>query len=261
MSRKVSKRKRPSRDEHMMREMRIDEAALDIDTMRRLSKFYNKQIITHLKRMLATGKEADIYVADAGISPIVEGKSEVILKFFRIGSSSFTNMQDYIKGDPRFKHVESGKFAIVRIWCRKEFGNLKMAKEGGVSVPTPYLANYNILAMEFIGEDTNAAKKLKDVQLDINHARHILNLIIQNIKLLYQARLVHGDLSEYNVLLKEEIPYIIDLGQAVVTKHPNARAFLKRDVYNIANYFYKTYKIESDVEEIYLNITGKAALQ
>ena len=254
MSRKVNKRKRPDRDIHLLKEARIDEAALDVDTMRRLSKFYNKGIISKLGFIVARGKESDVYLADAGNADIISGKEHVIIKFFRIGSSSFLNMQDYILGDPRFKRKYNGKFAIIRVWCKKEFGNLQIAYDNGIHVPKPYMSDYNILAMELIGSGNQIAKKLKDEILGDDEAREILNKIIIDIKKLYHAKLVHADLSEYNILLDGKTPYIIDMGQAVSTRHPNARAFLRRDIINVLNYFYKTYNIQMDVDTIYNNI-------
>ena len=254
MSRKVNKRKRPDKDIHLLKDRRIDEAALDVDTMRRLSKFYNKGVISKLGFIVARGKESDVYIASAGTSEIVTGNENIILKFFRIGSSSFLNMQDYIIGDPRFKRRYSGKFAIIRVWCKKEFGNLQIAYDNGINVPKPYMFDYNILAMELIGSGDQIAKKLKDVLLDYESANKILNQIIVDIKKLYNAKLVHADLSEYNILLKDKTPYIIDMGQAVSTRHPNARAFLKRDVINVLNYFHKEYNINFDAESIYEDI-------
>jgi RIO kinase 1 len=77
------------------------------------------------------------------------------------------------------------------------------------------------------------------------------------MKKLYAAELVHGDISEYNILIKEGVPYIIDFGQAVVINHPNAGKFLERDVYNITSYFSKKYGIKKDAEKALARIMGQ----
>ncbi len=141
----------------------------------------------------------------------------------------------------------------MEIWCRKEFGNLILAQEAGASVPTPYMFNGNILAMEFIGSPTGvAAPKLKDVVLD--DPKKTLKNILNQIKLMYRAGLVHADLSEFNVLMQGEKqkPVIIDIGQGVIIRHPRAREFIIRDVHNICRYFNSKYQIETN-ESDFLN--------
>ncbi len=70
------------------------------------------------------------------------------------------------------------------------------------------------------------------------------------------AGLVHADLSEYNILVKGKKPYLIDFGQAVVLKHPNASAFLERDIKNILQYFKKAYRIEKDFDIAYRQVVN-----
>jgi RIO kinase 1 len=250
-----SNRKKPSREKHPYKEIKKTESMLDKQTMIYLSKFFNKEIISKLDFIIASGKESDIYIAESGSSDIVNGEPHVVLKFFRIESSSFFNMSDYINGDPRFvKNVGKSKASIVATWCKKEFGNLKIAADAGVNAPKPYMYNGNILAMQFIGTDGIRAPQLKDVALSENETETILESIIKDIGRLYRANLVHGDLSEYNILVKEKVPYFIDFGQAVMTKHPNAAVFLRRDVANMLNYFRKRYSIKRDFDEVYKSI-------
>jgi RIO kinase 1 len=175
----------------------------------------------------------------------------VALKFFRGEGISFNKMRQYIEGDPRFGNLKSSRTSIVEIWCRKEFGNLVLAQEAGASVPTPYMFNGNILAMEFIGSDSGvAAPKMKDVVL--KDPERMLKTIINQIRLLYRAGLVHADLSEFNILVQGERqkPFIIDIGQGVIVRHPMAREFIIRDVHNIARYFQSKYGIETDEREV-----------
>ena len=96
--------------------------------------------------------------------------------------------------------------------------------------------------MEFIGKDGVPMPQLKDVKLSTQEASHILEKIIGYMNLLYtKAKLVHADLSEYNILVDMDTmePVIIDMGQSVLTDHFNAQTYLQRDVTNIARYFGK----------------------
>lgn len=253
MARRVSRRKQPDRDVHMMNEVSQRKGGIFNErTMKYLSKFYNKKIINKVDFVVSTGKEADVYVGEPGGSEIVKSDF-VAIKFFRGEGISFNKMREYIEGDPRFGNLRSTRTTIVEIWCRKEFGNLVLAQEAGASVPTPYMFNGNILAMEFIGSPTGvAAPKLKDVVLD--DPKKTLKNILNQVKLMYRAGLVHADLSEFNILMQGEKqkPVIIDIGQGVIIRHPRAREFIIRDVHNLCRYFDSKYGIETN-ESDFLN--------
>ena len=235
---------------------KVDTGIFDEKTMIYLGKFFNKGIISRLGFITARGKEADLYLAEPGVSETVKGKKYVMLKFFRVETSSFYRMNDYINGDPRFGRIAKSKMSIVMTWCRKEFGNLEIARNAGVRAPLPYMFNGSILAMEFIGDEEGVpAPMLKEIRVD--NPEHVLKSIIDQIRALYRRELVHADMSEYNVLIKDGEPYFIDFGQAVVLKHPSARMFLERDIRNILQHFSKKYKIERDFDQTFDYVTGK----
>ncbi|MDE1871105.1 MAG: serine protein kinase RIO [Candidatus Micrarchaeota archaeon] len=256
MARRVSRRKEPSRDFYTLKEQnKIDSGIFDTKTMVYLSKFYNKGIIGKLDFMIAKGKEANVYVAQPGTSDIVSGSKFIAIKFFRVETTSFFNMQNYIVGDPRFSKIRLTKRNIVKAWCMKEMGNLRIAKSAGIPSPRPYMANGSILAMEFIGNDDGVpAPQLKDAFLDNPGA--FLDIVIDQARKLYRAGLVHADLSEYNILVHEGEPHMIDFGQAVILKHPNAQPFLERDVKNMLSYFSKRYSIDMNPEKVLERIKG-----
>lgn len=247
---RLAKRKRPSRDFYTVKEQnKVDTGIFDDRTMVFLSKFYNKGIIGQLLFAVARGKEADVYIASAGESEDVKGKQYVIIKFFRVETSSFFKMEDYIIGDPRFNKIGRSKIAIVKTWCKKEFGNLMVAREAGVNSPAPYMFNGSVLAMEFIGaDDGTVSPMLKDTTVESPEI--FLDNILHQVRLLYKSNLVHADLSEFNILVKDNQPYIIDLGQAVSVKHPNAIEFLERDIRVVLNYFSKKYGVKRDPKEV-----------
>jgi RIO kinase 1 len=258
MARRVGRKKRPLREEHTLKEqLKIDSGIFDDQAMIYLSKFYNKGIIGRLGFIIARGKEAEVYVAESGDAEAMKGTKYLIVKFFRVETSSFLNMTDYIFGDPRFTKVSRNKRAVITAWCKKEYGNLQIARLAGVNAPTPYMFNGSILAMEFIGSEEGVpAPQLKDILLE--DPESMLDVILEQVHRLYLKELVHADLSQYNMLVKDGVPYLIDFGQAVVLRHPNAMRFLRRDVENVLNYFSKRYGITKDFEEAMRFVTNKA---
>ncbi|HTY89995.1 MAG TPA: serine protein kinase RIO [Methanocella sp.] len=214
-------------------DLKAESGVFDTPTLKTLYTLSSKGIITAMGGVVSTGKEADVFHA------IGENGRELAIKIYRINTSDFQKMQDYLIGDPRFSNVRGTKKDIVFAWTKKEQRNLERAAEVGVRAPEPIISERNILIMEFIGKDGVSAPRLKDIRLE--QPQQVYDVVAEYMHLLYQkARLVHGDLSEYNILLYEEKPVIIDMGQAVMLEHPMAREFLARDVKNVVRYFKKS---------------------
>ena len=109
--------------------------------------------------------------------------------------------------------------------------------------------------MEYIGDSERPAPLMKDVKL--KDPKKIFEILIEFISKMYKkAELVHGDISAFNVLIYKNRPYLIDLGQGVLTEHPNAHDLLKRDIHNVVNYF-KRFGIQADENKIYEDVTKK----
>ncbi len=215
----------------------------DEATLMALYELSRKGYIAALGGCFSTGKEANLFHAIAKKDDI----SEIAVKIYLISTANFNAMKEYILGDPRFAGIKQSRTEIILAWTKKEFKNLKRAEEAGVRVPKPYFAKRNILLMEFIGKDGIAMPQLKDAELSEEEARHIFNRILEYMKLLYsKARLVHADLSEYNILVDVNTmePVIIDMGQSVTTDHLNADVYLRRDVANIARFFGRYIKVD-----------------
>jgi RIO kinase 1 len=95
---------------------------------------------------------------------------------------------------------------------------------------------------------------LKDVSL--RNPQKIFDELITFIKRMYRNKIVHADLSAFNILLFRQKPYVIDAGQAVLLDHPSSQEFLKRDIHNIVQYF-KKYSVEDDEHAIYEDLLKK----
>ena len=232
---------------------KVKDNVFDEPTLNAIHKLFRKRYIEALGGPISTGKEANVFLAEG------EDK-EIAIKIYRISSSTFHVMEDYILGDPRFSNIRHSKKDIIFAWTKKEYRNLIRAKEAGIRVPEPIITERNILLMEFIGDDGKAYPLLKDMSLDIENGQRIYRTVMKYIKLLYtKAKLVHGDLSEYNIMIDPHdlSPIIIDVGQAVTLEHPRADYLLRRDIENLIRYF-KRYKIHTSAEELYTFITNRS---
>lgn len=213
---------------------------LTLETLYKLSK---QGYINFLKGAISTGKEANVFkgVDDEG--------NLVAVKIYRVSTSDFKKMQYYIQGDPRFKVNTSNKRQMINTWVMKEFRNLKRAEEAGVPVPHPIIAKNNVLVMEFIGDLEGTPSPLMR-ETEIYNPKKVVNEIIDTVVKLYNdAEIVHGDLSSFNILIKDNKPVIIDVSQAVVKDHPLALELLKRDIDNLIRDF-KKLGIDVSIDEI-----------
>lgn len=253
----VSKRQLPKgkRRKKDYRDRKTEQYVFDIPTLETLYKFSNKGIITALGGPISGGKESVIFHA------LGAEEEELAIKMYKISTANFNAMLDNIIGDPRFKNIKKDHRSIIFAWARKEFKNLKRAFDAGVRAPQPMVCDKNVLIMEFIGKEGIAAPRLKDIPVDILkddfEPEELFLRIISAVKTLYEkGKMVHADLSEYNILMKgyaerefettannsagiETEPVIIDMGQSLLLNHPNADEFLRRDVRNIVIYFNK----------------------
>lgn len=192
------------------------------------------------------GKEANIFSAKK------KDGTKIIIKIYRINTADFNRMFDLLKRDPRFPKLTKNKRKIVNSWASREYKNLHKARDAGVSVPTPYLIKENILLMEFIG-DEQPAKQLKD---EFPEDDKFLNNVITNMKKLYKANLVHGDLSQFNILIHHDEPVFIDFSQTMEMNTIYSDEMLERDIRNIAIFFNKI-GIKTSEEYIKKLVTSK----
>jgi len=213
----------------------------DKSTIRALHRLSTKHYFDVLEFVVSTGKEAHVFRARDS-----SGNYRAV-KVYKTGTSEFNSMARYIEGDMRFSRVKSGKRGIVFAWTKKEFSNLTLIANAGVNCPMPLAFFENALVMEFIGSNGEASPTLKErPPKDIGKA---YDFVVDALaRLLFGAGLVHADLSEYNILNREEELFIIDVGQAVLTSHPEAESFFQRDLKNMAKFFSRLGLKKSEAE-------------
>ena len=203
----------------------------DKATLEGLYHLINRHVIDVMYGAVASGKESKLYLA---LNPQEE---LVAVKIYLTSSSEFRRgILRYIEGDPRFEGVRKDTRSLIYTWAQKEFKNLERAFNAGVKVPRPIAVHRNILVMEFIGDEEGPAPILKEVEA--RDPRRALKTIMSYIHRLFRgAKLIHGDVSEYNIMVKGDELVLFDFGQAVLTSHPLAEEFLRRDINNALNYF------------------------
>ncbi|MGC9112554.1 serine protein kinase RIO [Acidilobus sp.] len=188
-----------------------------------------------LKGAVSAGKEARVYWAKGWRG------EDLAVKIYLTSSAEFRkSIKNYIAGDPRFPSVPSKFRDLVYLWARKEYGNLEDMAKAGVSVPTPVAVSGNVLVMRFLGENGLRAPLLVEAwrELEDEDVERMFNLLVDDIeRMVCKARLVHGDLSEYNIMIWEGRPWIIDVAQAVSLDHPKSRELLERDLSNVFSFF------------------------
>jgi RIO kinase 1 len=230
------KRKRES-----YKELKIVHGVFDEHTLMTLYRLLSKNDISVVS-MFEEGKEAVI------LSGITEQKEWVAIKVYRVEACDFKKMWVYLAGDPRFKNISKRTLKVVRIWCQREFKNMKIAQKAGVNCPKPLAVQENVLIMSFIGDNGILAPRLIDVMPD--NPNELYRMVLENLKKLVNAGLIHGDLSAYNILLWDE-PYFIDFSNGTTYKNQNAPELLKRDIKNINSYFSKLNVAVKDSEDIF----------
>ena len=210
-------------------QFKVEGSVFDDATYAAIYKLVQDDYIVAFGGPISTGKEANVYTA------LGADDTEVAVKIYRINASDFKDMRGYLDGDPRFEGIGADKKKVVLAWVRKEFANLKRARAAGVQAPEPIAVERNALVMEYLGTEDGRAKRLSEV--DLENPETAYEVVREYMRRLHGAGLVHGDLSEYNLVVYEDRIYVIDLGQAVTVHHPTAEEFLERDCENIAAFF------------------------
>ncbi|KAL7748644.1 Serine/threonine-protein kinase rio1 [Sorochytrium milnesiophthora] len=213
------------------------EQVLDPRTRMILFKMLNRNVFSEIHGCVSTGKEANVYHA------CTEDGQHRAIKVYKTSILVFKDRDRYVTGEYRFRHGYSkhNPRKMVKVWAEKEMRNLKRIRNAGIPSPEPLLLKLHVLVMEFLGDsEGRAAPRLKDAVLTTCQYRECYRQLIRLMWVMYNVcRLVHADLSEYNILFHQKQLYIIDVSQSVEHEHPHAHEFLRKDCTNVTDYFKK----------------------
>ncbi|KGO39225.1 RIO-like kinase [Penicillium expansum] len=222
------------------------EQVLDPRTRMLLLQMINRGLVSEIHGCLSTGKEANVYHA-MSISQEDEDAAPLhrAIKVYKTSILVFKDRDKYVTGEFRFRqgYNKSNNRAMVKLWAEKEMRNLRRIYAAGIPCPEPIFLRLHVLVMGFIGSSKGlGAPRLKDVDFNIPEPearwRALYIELLGYMRVMYQTcRLVHADLSEYNILYHKERLYIIDVSQSVEHDHPRSLEFLRMDIKNVSDFF------------------------
>jgi RIO kinase 1 len=218
-----------------------------------LGAFYEQHWISDILRMIKGGKEASVYLCASGQSV---GTPNLAAKVFRPRNlRNLKNDQVYREGREildedgnsivdlgmlKAQHKRSvyGEQIRHQSWIAYEFQTLKTLYAAGADVPQPYEMGNNAILMGYIGDKKSAAPTLNTVTLKPGEVRPLYERLLGNIEIMLAHKIVHGDLSAYNILYREGEITLIDFPQVVSPcSHPCAYQIFSRDITRVCEYF------------------------
>ena len=214
---------------------RIDFPAYDLLA---LSDFVKKGAVLAIGERIGVGKESVVY---EGL-----GEKPLAIKLHRQGRTSFKHvrrLRDHLTDKPKVPWLYAAALA-----ARREFAVMQRLYPA-VSIPRPVSCSRHALAMEYVsGPALN--------RITLSDAREGLDMILTEVARAFRLGLIHADLSEFNIIIAESGPVIIDWPQAVEVDHPHARELLERDLVNILRFFQRKYGIDLALDEALLRVEG-----
>ncbi|MGA8031646.1 MAG: PA4780 family RIO1-like protein kinase [Casimicrobiaceae bacterium] len=209
---------------------------------KRLQPLVEEGVIDSVERQLMSGKEAMVFVVRCGAeSRCAKVYKEADKRSFRQAVDYTENRKTKNSRQARAmaKGTRFGREAQENAWQSAEVGALFRLAAAGVRVPRPYNFHAGVLLMELVTDDEgNAAPRLNDTEISPEIAIELHRRLIGEVVRMLSAGVVHGDLSEFNILLGDDGPVIIDLPQAVDAAGNNhAQRMLVRDVDNLRRFF------------------------
>ncbi|RUO96953.1 RIO1 family-domain-containing protein [Jimgerdemannia flammicorona] len=174
------------------------EQVLDPRTRIILFKMLNRGVINEVNGCISTGKEANVYHATT------EPGQHRAIKVYKTSILTFKDRDRYVTGEFRFRHGynKHNPRKMVKVWAEKEMRNLKRLHQAGIPCPEPMVLRMHVLVMAFLGDKNGwAYPRLKDAQIDDDKYPDLYYQLVKNMRTMYhECRLVHADLSEYNIL-------------------------------------------------------------
>lgn len=221
------------------------EQLLELEKSEVMAQFGGQGLISDVLGVIGDGKEATVYCCRADPSTGVELLAAKVYRAqkFRAFAGARRYAGHRVVLDERVDRAmktktDKGRRMAHHAWIQWEWETLCTLHDAGASVPNPLAASDDAILMEYLGDEAGAAPKLRHVELDPEQARDALQRLLQDVELLLDCHMVHGDLSAYNVLWWEGRPRIIDVPQSIdLHASRDGYSHLRRDVENLERYF------------------------
>lgn len=211
-------------------------------TPKRLAALLEEGLIDEVIGQLMSGKEATVYVVRCGdVIRCAKVYKDATQRSFKKSASYQEGRK--VKNSRQARAMEKGsrygRKMQEEVWQNAEVDALYRLASAGVRVPQPHICFEGVLLMDLVVDaEGNPAPRLNDVELDEDQALEFHGMLLNQVVRMLCAGIVHGDLSEYNILLGEGGPVIIDLPQAIdAAANSTAAEMLERDVINLRTYF------------------------
>ena len=211
-------------------------------TPKRLQPLVSEGLVDEVLRQLMSGKEATVYIVRCGEEiRCAKVYKDATQRSFRksVSYQEGRKTKNSRQARAMAKGTRYGRQMQEEAWQSAEVDALYRLAAAGVKVPQPYLCHEGVLLMDLVTDaDGHPAPRLNDIELSVEQALEFHAGLLGQVVRMLCAGIIHGDLSEYNILVGAEGPVIIDLPQAVdAAGNSNAGAMLERDVANLAGYF------------------------
>lgn len=219
--------------------------------------------IEQLNGVIGHGKESTIFHATGRDIDDVPNQ-DIAIKIYKSDLNvAFKTRDSYNKSKcPTYKFDKpKSKNDSLNKWAERGYKNLKSMRKANINCPDPILLRKHVLIMSYLGDESSIpSPTLKDATLDTAQLRQSYDQVIEIMRQMYRTcDLIHGDLSEYNLLWHKNQVYVIDVSQSMSSSHPSANRFLYRDCKNILA-FYERFNLNDilDVKSLFTDITGKS---
>jgi RIO kinase 2 len=212
-----------------------------------LKTLVTRNFIASMGASIGMGKESDVFevVSDSG--------QQSVIKFYRIGRVSFRTTRktrSYVSSENQHQWLEINVGA-----AQKEAQGLTQALKAKVNVPRFIARDRHAVLMSEI----EGTMLFKCTEEDIKRPRTLMKEVLLNVRRAFtKAKMINGDVSEYNILFDGKIPWIIDWPQFVPTSHSNAAELIRRDVINSISFFRRKFAISVEIEDAVSYVTGKS---
>jgi RIO kinase 1 len=204
-----------------------------------LQQWQAKHSDLNVVKKLKSGKEADVYLVEIG----------TLMRALKVydSAAALKTRQQYTEGkwvrEKSLRKALSQKTKVgqslqQRLWTKREFYLLQKLRQQGAIVPEVFEQTDDAILMQYLGDREQAAPRLIDINLNDILQQNAYKSINDSIEIFLKNGIVHGDLSAYNILWWQDMPWIIDFPQAIDIRHnPNWQELYQRDLTNIKDYF------------------------